>query len=331
MMKKTILFLVILGIALCLPAAQAQAWPPGRSPAQPYEGVPEVDLKTRLGYIMLFPREKVPTEFFCDRLELFLPRDDVTQGEGKLRLYTGKRDLVIEVSFQDESVVKRPLTEEEMIGLMWGGGVCFEVRLPVSLTLNQDYYVEMDAGCIVAADGSSKNPAVRAKDAWTPRVTGDYGISGLTYAPAPEPSEAAAAAADAPLPDATRTAPDAAEPDADAAKDALVASEPAEAEAPAPEAAEPAEAEAPAQDAPEAAESADGTHAVGERFSFDLVLGGDATAAVIYSPNDSVDISELEYTESGPITGVVTGESPKWSVIFLNANGDILHKVDCCR
>ena len=275
--KRLILFLMLL--MLCAASAQAAEWPEGRSPAKPYEGVPEVDLSDTMGYIMLAPRGKVPAEHFCDRLEMYLPREDVNQGGGSLRLYAAADgQLVEEISFQDpRAVIRRPLTEEELQGLMWGGGVCFEVRLSASLKLNAGYYVDMDEACIVVEGGGPVSPPVHAKDAWTPVAAGDYGVSELRRQ-RPAPEEGAEAAAET----------------------------------------ESADAQAPAQ-------------AAGDTFSFDLVLGGEAASAVIYSDNDSVDIAEREYTESGPVAGTLLSDQARWGVVFLNADHEPLVLVDCSR
>ena len=63
---------------------------------------------------------------------------------------------------------------------------------------------------------------------------------------------------------------------------------------------------------------------VGDTVTFDVVLGGEAVTAVIFSENDSVRFETPEYSESGTAVGVVTGEEVDWGVVFLNENGDVI-------
>ena len=66
---------------------------------------------------------------------------------------------------------------------------------------------------------------------------------------------------------------------------------------------------------------------VGDSITFDLVLGGDAKSAVVYSNNDSVQFETKEYSESATITGEVTGENLTWGIVFINEQGDVLDVV----
>ncbi len=70
------------------------------------------------------------------------------------------------------------------------------------------------------------------------------------------------------------------------------------------------------------------TPEVGDVITFDLVMGGDAKYAVVYSENGSVYFETLEYTESGTVTGAVTGEELDWGVVFLDEEGEVLDIVD---
>ena len=63
---------------------------------------------------------------------------------------------------------------------------------------------------------------------------------------------------------------------------------------------------------------------VGDVITFDLVLGGEAVTAVVFSENDSVRFETPEYTESATAVGVVTGEELDWGVVFLNKDGDVI-------
>ena len=164
-----------------MPAAMAAEWEAGLSAARPYPNVPEADLSASMGYVMTYPDQNIPAERYCDVLEMYLPREDVVAGEGTLTVYDEK-GKVMEVSFADEGVVEiRPLEEQELESLMWGGGVCVEIHLPQSLRFDDAYYVLMDEGCYTAADGAVSNPAITSEEAWRPAVSGEYGVSGFKY------------------------------------------------------------------------------------------------------------------------------------------------------
>lgn len=68
------------------------------------------------------------------------------------------------------------------------------------------------------------------------------------------------------------------------------------------------------------------THEVGDEIHFDLVIGGDAKMAVIFSENDSVRFDVQQYTESCSVTGKITKEDLDWGVVFLDENGDLIQK-----
>ena len=271
-MKKMLARMMTLVLLLACAGASAAEWPEGRSAAKPYSNVPEVKLDETLGYIMLYPSDKLPSALFCNSLEIYLPREDVTVGKGTLTLWEkgeGTEARAVEtVAFGDgDRAEVRPLDEEELEGLMWGSGVCVEIRLPVSLEFGKSYYVLMDEGCIVGGD-SLPSPAISSAEAWKPELTGDFGVSGLYYT----------------------------EPKAD-------------------EAGEDAAAEAPAYALEPKA---------GDAIQFDLVLGGEAAGAVMYSGNDSAFFETLEYDGSATVTGKVLSDDLQWGVIFLDAQGEVL-------
>ena len=78
------------------------------------------------------------------------------------------------------------------------------------------------------------------------------------------------------------------------------------------EAAEPAE-EAPAEPKLKPAK--------GDVVNFDVVLGGDAKTAVMYSENNSVYFETLEYTENGHVTGTILEDDVRWGVVFVDEAG----------
>ncbi len=245
----------------------AAEWGEGLSAARPYSGVGEVNLELTMGYMVLTPRVKLPASCYCDRLGIYLPREDVRLESGALTLY-GDGSPLFTADFSDGAAVSlRSMTEQELEEFIWGSGCCIEVSLPFSLTFDADYCVHMDAGCFSAADGRVRSLAMDIDEAWQPLLTGGYGVSGLRYHAAPESGEEGA--------------------------------------------------EVPVTENP----GLDGT------VDFELLVGGAATTAVVYSDNASVEFGEPEYTENASIHGVVIGEKLKWSVVFLNDNGEVLDVV----
>ena len=67
---------------------------------------------------------------------------------------------------------------------------------------------------------------------------------------------------------------------------------------------------------------------VGDEIRFDLVLAGDATPAVVYGYNDSVDFIQQTYTESCEVIGSVIGDTIGWGVMFLDAEGNQIDIVE---
>lgn len=78
------------------------------------------------------------------------------------------------------------------------------------------------------------------------------------------------------------------------------------------DAAEPAE-EAPAEPKLKPAK--------GDVVNFDVVLGGDAKTAIMYSENNSVYFETLEYTENSHVTGTITEDDVRWGVVFVDEAG----------
>ena len=289
-MKK--LIALVMALMLLAFAAQAAEWGEGLGPNRPYSGYPEVNLDETMGYIVLYPRTKLPTKLFCDVLEIYLPREDVAINEGTLTLMSVEDDQPVEITtvdFSDESAVGvRPMTEQELQLWMWGSGVCVYARITPSLELNKSYYVTMDEGCFTAKDGELLSLAIVNPEAWNPLASGDYGISSLYYS-APIPVEPT---------------------DEEAAE----------------------EAEEPAEEVEEDAEESPIAYKLdpenGDTITFDLLMGGNAVYAVVYTENDSVMFETIEYTESGTVTGTVTdAENLNWGVVFLDENGTPLDSV----
>ncbi len=84
----------------------------------------------------------------------------------------------------------------------------------------------------------------------------------------------------------------------------------------------------PTDEEEEAAEPAEEAHAEpklkpakGDVVSFDVVLGGDAKTAIMYSENNSVYFETLEYTENSHVTGTITEDDVRWGVVFVDEAG----------
>lgn len=50
--------------------------------------------------------------------------------------------------------------------------------------------------------------------------------------------------------------------------------------------------------------------------------------AVLYGYNGTVDFPIVMYEQSGEVCGKVLSENPAWGVIFLDAQGNELNKVE---
>ncbi len=272
---KKVIALILAGL-LCLTAvAFAAEWKEGRGPAQPYDGVPEVDLEKTMGYILLCPSAKLPAKLYSDRLQIFLPREDVELKTGKVTIYDDEGEFAT-MDVSDENVAAvRPMTEAELGSVIWGGGVCVEIRLPISLTIGKDYYVKMEAGIFSAADGKVTSLPVENDTAWKPVVQGDYGVCGLYYS-APVDAEAEESEEEAEIEYVT-------------------------------------------------------TPKAGDTVTFDLMLGGDAKYAVIFSDDASVTFEDTEYSESTTVVGTVAADKLDWGVVFLDDAGEMLEIVNLDR
>ena len=380
---KRIAMMAALAMMLTVVPVSAAEWKEGLGPQQPYAGVPEVDLTQTMGYIMLYPRDKMPAEHFCDTLNIYLPRTDIVRGTGQLHLYDDEGE-VYAVAFEDESQVKiSPLTEEEMNGLIWGGGTNISIKLPVSLELKKHYYVMMDAGCFTGTEGNVSSLAVNKEGAWVPVVNGDFGVEKLAYRKPAAPEAAAAtdgtatttpAASTGPseataisvniLPEAnagegTQTTADASASGAsgaattttggmDAAAMSAASSSQAQGgstvattttgglDAAAMSAASSSQAQG-GDAASASAGTAAGTETSeeelgevtlrpvkGDVMTLNIVIGGEAVSAVVYSENGSVLFDRQEVRSSSPVTGQILDNDVSWGIVFLNADGDVL-------
>ena len=323
--------------------AQGAQWEDGLGPSKPYHGVGEVNLEETMGYVILYPRENMPAQHFCDELAFYLPREDIERGEGSLRLYD-ENGLLNESDFTDPLQTEiRPLSEEEMTGLKWGGGTCVSVRLPVSLSAGGSYYVTMDEGCFTASDGKVKSLPIASEGAWAPVINGDFAVNGLSY------REGGAALFEAGQDTAAGqpAVSDDAQTRADSGQAAEEGTQQGEAQLDSAQADQAAEGSGTAREGQPEGENGSGTAQeegqpaaelaaklaelpatlspkTGDAVTFNLQMGGDAVSAVVYSENNSVVFDEPEYTQSTPVSGRVISDDINWGLVFLNANGDIL-------
>lgn len=364
---KKLIALVLAALMTLSGACFAATWPEGCSPSKPYAKLNEVDLTQTMGYIMLYPREKLPVNQFCDVLEIYLPRDDIERGTGMLHLYEnipGEKNPVEVCSMDfssEDSVEIRPLNEQEMNSLMWGGGYCVDIHLPKSLEFGDrthSYFVLMDEGGFTAANGSVKAIGITSDEAWHPIIGGDYGISGLYYLDAPYVPKALGTAEPEMRPDAgvsnyegdtavlvedsgdTATlvedgdgyAPEVVGVDGESVESFESGSagflgaddEPEETATPEPE---------PTATPEPVAE--DGNYVVrpdaGDIVHFDIIMGADAVSAIPYSENGSVEFSDVEFRETTHVTGTVLKDEVQWGVVFLNDEGSVIQTFEMGR
>ena len=296
------LIAVVLVCLLCATSAFAAEWPEGLGPDQPLPGVRKLDLTKEMGYCYTFPKPGLEVSHFCNVLEIYLPREDIELGQGHAHLYDSTDTEIADIDFANpEQVLLRTQEEAELAAKKWGGGVCIEMNLPVSLKFNESYYVLMDLNCFTAGENRISNYDLTAKEQWTPTLSGDYGISGLFYF---TPSTPAGAEATEGPTEAPTEAP-AGEESPDEGTNTTTEEEPVEEELGEPK-----------------------YHPVtGDKIHFDLVLGGDAKTAVVFSENDSVDFKQLDYTESCALTGTVTKDELDWGVVFLDDKDEVLRVI----
>lgn len=179
-MKRITVWILVM-LLMCAGVAQAAEWPEGMSPSKPYRNEPEIDLSEKLGYMMFDPDIGLPAEHACQRLYIYLPREDVHAGDGTFYLLTEEDGEIWSTAMNNtEAVAQRAISEEELEGLLWGGGSCFEILLPRTLELGRTYFVNMTRGCIVTEAGK-ENTQIGGTDSWRFTVTGDWGVSGMEY------------------------------------------------------------------------------------------------------------------------------------------------------
>jgi len=299
------LLAVVLVCLLCATNALAAEWAEGLGPDQPLPGVPKIDLSKEMGYDYTYPSAKLKVKYFCNVLEIYLPREDIELGEGHAHLYDSTDTEIVDIDFANPDQVElRVQQENELVAKKWGSGVCIEMHLPVSLKFNESYYVLMDLNCFTAGENHVSNYDLTEKTQWTPVLESDFGIEGLFYftPPAPPEEEEGEAA------EAVEEAPE-----------ETVEENPFEKSMVSEEA-------APVEEEEELGEPKYNP-VTGDKIHCDLVLGGDAKTAVIFSENDSVLVSQQDYTESSPVTLTITKDDLDWGVVFLNDKDEVIQAI----
>ena len=299
------LLAMVLVCLLCATSALAAEWADGLGPEQPLPGVPKIDLSKEMGYDYTYPSAKLKVKYFCNVLEIYLPREDIELSEGHAHLYDSTDTEIADIDFANpDQVALRVQQENELVAKKWGSGVCIEMYLPVSLKFNESYYVLMDLNCFTAGENHVSNYDLTEKTQWTPVLESDFGIEGLFYFTPPAPPEEAEGEAAEPV---------------EEAPEETVEENPFEKSM----AAEETE-EAPVE---EVLGEPKYNPVTGDKIHFDLVLGGDAKTAVIFSENDSVLVSQQDYTESSPVTLTITKDDLDWGVVFLNDKDEVIQAI----
>ena len=179
-MKKICNILLAVLLVALFSTGSAASWVGGRSPSQPYPGVPSVNLNQTMGYMVFYPNAKMPADNFCDTLLVYFPREDIIPGQGFVYVFeNGKEILKLDVTDED-ILTTRSMTEAELDGLLWGSGMAAQIHLPISLQFNQNYYVVVEQGAIGTVRSVVVNPPVPEKK-WTFKLEGEYGVGGLHY------------------------------------------------------------------------------------------------------------------------------------------------------
>ena len=297
------LLAVVLICLLCGTGALAAEWAEGLGPEQPLPGVPKIDLSKEMGYDYTYPSAKLKVKYFCNVLEIYLPREDVELGEGHAHLYDSTDTEIVDIDFANPDQVElRVQQENELVAKKWGSGVCIEMHLPVSLKFNESYYVLMDLNCFTAGENHVSNYDLTKKDQWTPAMEGDFGIESLFYFTPPAPPEEEEGEETEAVEEETEEAVEENPFDKSMASDA----------------------EAPVE---EVLGEPKYNPVTGDKIHFDLVLGGDAKTAVIFSENDSVLVHQQDYTESTPVTLTITKDDLDWGVVFLDEKDEVLQVI----
>ena len=178
-MKK--LCVLCLALIMICTTASAATWSQGLGPQKPYFGTPEVDFTKTIGYMMMYPVNGSTVVPGLDKLCIFMPREDVETGSGTMTLNMRSVSKSIEMEVNAETLVARPMTDEELDALLWGCGTVFEMMLEQPLAENQKFSVQMTEGCIVAKEQEMVSPAIDKDDIWSFDTNTSNVIAKLDY------------------------------------------------------------------------------------------------------------------------------------------------------
>ena len=290
-MKKWIALALVCMVMLS-GACMAAEWPQGRSPAQPYSGTVEVDLSQTMGYIIFYPRTKKPATMFCDLLEIYLPREDVEIGSGYGHLME-----IVEGESDPVEVCTIDFSDPNCVGVS-----PMEEELLQSLMWGSGVSVEMRlAKSLEFGDGIQHSYYVTLDEGCFTAANGTVKspkiVNPEAWIPVLEGEYGMSG---------LYYAEGTGEPEAEETED----DEEAE------------EVEAPAEVVYTLAPK------TGDTVTFDLVIGGEIAAAVVYSENESVSFEEQEYRQNAHVTGRVIKDDVTWGVVFLDETGEVVSYVD---
>lgn len=177
-MKK--LLSVFLILMLLVSTASAAEWAPGLGPEMPYSGMTEpFDLESQLGAIMFGPNASISVAG-TKTLFIYLPRQDVSAGDGNLVLRSSDNGEEFRTRMDDTTYVTlRPMTEHEMDMLLWGSGMCFQITLPKSVRLGTSYTVDLGRGSLRFP--KFENDMINGQERWRFVTISEYGVNAMQY------------------------------------------------------------------------------------------------------------------------------------------------------
>ena len=107
---KRLLAMVLVGL-FCATGALAAEWGEGLGPDQPLPGVRKLDLNKEMGYSYTYPRPGLEVSYYCNVLEIYLPREDIALGDGHAHLYDSTGE-VADIDFANPDQVQLRFQQE---------------------------------------------------------------------------------------------------------------------------------------------------------------------------------------------------------------------------
>ena len=122
---------MVLICLLCGTGALAAEWAEGLGPEQPLPGVPRIDLSKEMGYDYTYPSGKLKVKYFCNVLEIYLPREDIVLGEGHAHLYDSTDTEILDIDFANPDQVElRVQQENELVAKKWAAAFALKCICP---------------------------------------------------------------------------------------------------------------------------------------------------------------------------------------------------------